>query len=150
MNFQTWNLQCLKFITVTVNLSNMPYFNKITWWSRILLEELIVPKPDKKYLIFYRTRMCITMFGRACYLSILWARLIQFTPPLLFHFLKIILITIYTRSPKWSLSLKCPHPNPIYTSHLHHMCVVPHPSLSSRFYHPNNIYFTHYRNQKQY
>ena len=42
-------------------------------------------------------------------------------------------------SPKWSLSLRFPHKNPVYASLLPHMCYRPCPSHSSRFYHPNNI-----------
>jgi len=43
------------------------------------------------------------------------------------------------RSPKWSLSLRFPHQNPVYASPLPHTRYMPRPSHSSRFYHPNNI-----------
>jgi len=42
-------------------------------------------------------------------------------------------------SSKWSLSLKFPHQNPVYTSALPHMRYIPRPSHSSLFDHPNNI-----------
>jgi len=58
------------------------------------------------------------------------------------HFLKIHLnITYPSRSwsPKWSLTLRIPHRNPVYASPLSHTCNMPRPCHSSRFYHPNNI-----------
>jgi len=62
------------------------------------------------------------------------------------HFLKIHLnITLLSMpgSPKWSLSLRFPHQNPVYTSPLPHTRYIPHPSHSSRFYHPKNILKCH-------
>jgi hypothetical protein len=40
-------------------------------------------------------------------------------------------------SSKWSISPRCPHQNPVYTSP--HTRYMPRPSYSTRFYHPNNI-----------
>ena len=57
------------------------------------------------------------------------------------HFLKIQLNIILPSTPgypTWSLSLRFPHQNPLYTSPLPHTSYIPRPSHSSRFYHPNN------------
>ena len=59
------------------------------------------------------------------------------------HFLKIhrnIVLPSTPWSPKWSLSLKFPHQNPLHTSPLPHTRYMPRPSLSSRFYNPNNTW----------
>ena len=58
------------------------------------------------------------------------------------HFLKIhlnIILPCMPGSPKWSLTLRFPHQNPIHASTFPHTRYIPRPSHSSRFYHPNNI-----------
>ena len=45
------------------------------------------------------------------------------------------------RSSKWSLPLRFPHQNPVFTSPLHHTCYMSRPSHSSRFDHRNNIWW---------
>jgi len=57
------------------------------------------------------------------------------------HFLKIhlnIILSSTPGSPKWSLSLRFPHQNPVYISPLPHTCKMTRSSHFSRFYHPKN------------
>jgi len=57
------------------------------------------------------------------------------------HFLKIhlnIILPSTPGSPKWSLSLRFPHQNPLHASPLPHTRYMPRPSHSSRFHHPQN------------
>ena len=52
------------------------------------------------------------------------------------HFLNIhlnIILASTPRSPKWSLSLRFPHQNPVYASHLPHTRYTPHPAYSFDF-----------------
>ena len=59
-----------------------------------------------------------------------------------FYFLKIHLTTIFPStpgSPKWSLSLRFPHQNPVKVSPLPHTRYMPRPTHFSWFYHLNNI-----------
>jgi len=58
------------------------------------------------------------------------------------HFLNIYFKIIHPStpgSPKWDLSLRFPHQNPVYASLLSHTCYMPRPAHSSLFYHPNNF-----------
>ena len=60
------------------------------------------------------------------------------------YFLKIhlnIILPSMPGSPKWSLSLKFPHQNPVYSPPLSHTCYLPCPSHSSRFGLSNNIWW---------
>ena len=56
------------------------------------------------------------------------------------HFLKVhlnIILLSKPMSPKWPLSFRFPHQNPVYDSPIPHTCYMGRPSHSSRHYHPN-------------
>jgi len=108
-----------------------------TPWSRVLLEKLISFQLVKKLPTFYGTWRFITTFISARHLPVLSQLNPVHTPTS--YFLKIhlnVILPSMPGSPKWSLSLRFPHQNPVYA--FPHTRYMPHPS-HSRFYHQNNI-----------
>ena len=111
--------------------------------STVLLEKLTGSQLVKKFPTFYESRRFITAFTSARHLSLSWASSIKSLPPT-FYFLKIhlnIILPSMSGSPKWSLTLRFPHQNPVYTSVLPHTRYMPRPSHSYPFYRPNNIWW---------
>jgi len=109
--------------------------------SRVLLEKLTSFQLVKKFPAFYGTRRFITALTSAHHLSLSWASSIQSMSPtsdLLKNHL-IIILPSTPGSPKWSLSLRFPHQNPVQASPLPHTRYMPRPCHSSRFYNPNKL-----------
>ena len=91
----------------------------LTPLSRILLEKLSGSQLVKNLPAFYGTRRFITAFTRARHLSLSWARSIQSMYPTLLPEDNLnITLPSMPESSEWSLSLRFPHQNPVYTSHL--------------------------------
>jgi len=113
----------------------------VTPRSRVLLEKLAGPQLVKKFPSFYGTRRFITALQvpTACpYLEP-----DQSSPYPTSHFLKIhlnIILPSTPGSPKWSISHRFPHQNPVCTFRSPNTCYVHCPSHSSLFDHRNNIW----------
>ena len=138
MNHWTVFLGFCSFIPLTS--INMYYL--LTPCSTALLEKLTSSQLVKKFLTFYGTQRFITSFTSAHHLSLSWTSSIQSMPTS--HFLNIHLNIILPSKPgsyKWSLSLRFPYQNAVWTSPLPHTCYMPHPNHSSWFYHPNIIWW---------
>jgi hypothetical protein len=84
-------------------------YNKLTAWSRVLVDQLVVAQLVKKFPVFYGTRRFSTVFTRSPHRSIPLARWIQLT---LSHHIYLFLIDFNIilsstpRSSEWSLHFK--------------------------------------------
>ena len=94
-----------------------------------------------KFPAFYGTPIFIAAFTSVRQLSLSMSQLDPVQAPTS-HFLNMhlnIILPSTSGSPNWSLSIRFPHQNPVYVSHLLHMHYMTRPSNSSRFDLPNNI-----------
>ena len=104
----------------------------LTARSTVLIEKLTGFQLVKKFPAFYRTRRFTTAFTSARHLSLILSQLDP-VHTLTSHFLKIHLNISLPSTPgssKWSLSLRFPHQNPVYTSPLPHTRYMPRPFFS--------------------
>ena len=102
--------------------------------SRVLLEKLTGFQLVKKFPAFYGNQRFITAVTECPPPFPTLSQLDPVHTPTS-HFLKIhlnIILPSTPGSPKWSLSFKFPHKNPVHASPLPHTCHMPCPSHSSR------------------
>ena len=137
MAIYRWNMWVTSCLWVIYNFIVYVYVGVCKWWqrqciltpwSRALLEKPTGSQLVKKFPAFYETRRFITAFKRARNLSVSSASSIQSMSPTS-HFLMIhfhIILPSNPRSPKWSLSLRFPHRNPVYASPIPHTCNTVH------------------------
>ena len=113
----------------------------LTAWSTVLIKKPTTFHLVKKFPAFYGNWRFVTAFTSAPPPVLILSQLDPVHTPT-FHFLKIHLNVILPSAlgpPKWSLSFRFPHQNPVYTSPVTHSCHMPQPSHSSWFYHSNNV-----------
>ena len=113
----------------------------LTSRSRALLEKLTSSQLLKKFSIFYGAQRFITSLTNVPH-TCPCPEPDQFIPSLLSHFLTIHFSIILPSTPgssKWSLYLRLPDQNRVYTFPLTPLCYLTRLSHSSRFDYPNNI-----------
>ena len=98
--------------------------------SRVLPKKLIGFQLVKKFPTFYRTRRFITAVTNARHLSLSWADSIQSIHPHPTSRRSILILSTHLclGLPKWYLSLRFPHQNPVYASLLPHTRYIPPPN----------------------
>ena len=114
----------LPLLTSKANTYLLPYL--LIPWSRFLIEKLTVLQVVKKFPTFHGTRRFITAFTSFRHLSLSWASPIQsiYPHPSFLELHPNIIIPSPSGSPKWTLSLRFPHQNPVHTTplHIHAIC----------------------------
>ena len=116
--------------------------NKLTPWSRVILEKLTVYQLVKKYPVFMAHPKFITAFTRAHQLSLILSQS-NLVHASLFHFLKLkfnIIFPSTRRSSMWSISIRSLQQNSVCISPVPHTCHMSRPS-PSWFDHPSNIWW---------
>jgi hypothetical protein len=115
-NFWFKKLNIYKYFWQTIIIIIIIIITILTPLSRALLEKMAGSQLVSKFPAFYGTRVFITAVTKARHLSLSWARSVQSTPAIQFAEDPFyIILPSAPGSSKWSLSLRYPHQNPLYT-----------------------------------
>jgi len=121
-------------------LTNRIRTNKLTPWSRVLLEKLIATQLLKKLPTFYATQRFISVFTRALKWFLSWARYIHFIPP--YHMYLRSALMLLSRLRLGFQSGPFPSGFPIKILYLFLISTMPHTSHPSWFDQLNNIWWS--------
>ena len=108
-----------------------------SWEANRFAASQEIPRISRNPKVHYRTHKrppTVSILGQPNPVHITTSHLLEIHPN--------IIHPSTPRSPRWSLSLRFPHQDPIHSPLLTHTRHMPSPSHSSRFYHPHNIAHT--------
>ena len=130
-----------RFITALTSVRHL----SLSWASPILS---IYPHPTSRISILIlsthlRLGLPSVLFPSGFPTKTLYTPLSPIRATCLAHYLRVhfnIMLSSTTQSSKWSVSLRFPHQNRVWTYSVPHTCHMLHPSFSSWFAHPNCVW----------
>jgi len=134
-------LSCHLSLDFTTGLFHLHLTYLLTPWNTVLLEKLTSFQLVKKFPAYYVTSKVHYHIHKCLPPVPILSQLDPVHTPtshLLMIHLNIILPSM-PGSPKWSLTFRFPHQNPVYATPLLNVCYMPRSFHSSGFFHSNNF-----------